>query len=125
MQIAVAAALLAFLTGPAWAETSVDVCELIAQPERFADKQITVRGYISTDYREFSGITGAKCSAKFIATRSSHEPIGDAELASALEKVRRTDRHVYVLAVARVSSTPNEVPSIRLVVSKYRVIGIR
>lgn len=97
-----------------------DSCSIILHPDRFDGSVVSVRGYIFTDYRDFSGIVNAGCPQYRlpfgqVSTRAQGcEPL-DAALGNI---VQRPKGRVFATITGTVRYYPGRVPSVVIQTSR-------
>ena len=69
--------------------STVDPCDVIADPAKYADREVTLDGVFFTDWREYSGMKFPACSAKFLPFRFTDRKVeGGEAMEQALTAVR-------------------------------------
>ncbi len=90
----------------------ISVCDVLAAPEAFNGRTVSMRGIVDTDYFEFSGIADARCNQRVISFGPENRVRGGNEaLHSALQTVRdNPDASVEVTVDGVIAHRPGQVP---------------
>jgi hypothetical protein len=88
----------------------LSVCNFLKDAKFYSDRTISIRGYIVTPGRHFTGLSDSNCNNQFIPFGVfSKTPVGDDALESAMTRAAEVNR-VYVTVTGTFRYRPNEVP---------------
>jgi hypothetical protein len=106
--------------------TTVSVCDVLAAPDEYHGRVTSLRGTITTDYFEYSGIEDSRCPDRVISLGPENlVESGQPALRMSLASVRGNERaHVEATATGVIEWRPGEVPFLVILSRRYSDIEV-
>lgn len=108
------------------AGATVSICSILAAPGDYDGREIAIRGQISTDYFEYSGMRDPGCPQRVISLGPQNiVESGLQELEARLGEIRnQPDAHVEVTAIGVLDWRPGQVPVLVIMATRYTDIVV-
>ncbi|KRA66243.1 hypothetical protein ASD79_02895 [Caulobacter sp. Root655] len=108
------------------AAPAADLCEILENPGKFAEKRVSIVGMAVTDYREFSGVGSEACGGRYLPFGGSKRPfVGEDAFEQALQSVRvHPDQQVKVTVVGVVHAYPGKIPNVTLATEGFHAVSV-